>query len=565
MFVRTVKAKQHTYVRIVENYREGGKSHQRIIANLGNLRLQKKALVQIIEGLRRLVDKLYVTEEEIEPQNGLEYGRIAAGIHLWRELGLEEMLERGFARTKAKEVGPIYALCMTLNRLCAPESKLGIFRWLEDVYVPGWRLPRIMGEKEHKEYAERFYRTLDYLERWKSGLEKELYLTVRDMFHLRVDVVFYDVTRTHFEGAGPRGLAKRGYSPNGNPQDKQIVISVVLCCGLPIAHYVFEGNRADKTTVEEVARDLKKRFQIGRFIFVGDRGMVSRKIVEFLEKEEIDYVVALRRRQCLESARAIEVQVDDTWEEVGCVRAREIVEAGDTFAQEEWGLASKEGRRLLVCHNEERAEQQREKRREKMEEVRPGLEALAASVSAGKVKNPRRIAERATRILSRHNGSRYFDWTLKEGRFEFFENSRKIAYEEKLDGKFVLLSRTRHYWLSTTEVVGAYKDLWEIEWAFRNLKDFIQVRPIRHYKERRVRGHVQVCVWALLIQRVLQKKLDDAEVSMSSRMALQSLRTIKAIETEVGPKQITFITPPNPRNLGILKALGLRLPKVLVQ
>jgi len=390
-----------------------------------------------------------------------------------------------------------------------------------------------------------------------------LYLRVRDMFHLRVDVVFYDLTSTYFEGAGARRLGKRGYSRDGHPQDKQILIGLILCHGLPIAHYVFEGNRPDITTVEEVAKDLKRRFQIGRFVFVGDRGMVSRKIIEFLEKEEIDYIVALRRRQCLETARAIELEVDDTWQEVGCVRAREVVESGDTFIEQEWGLASNEGRRLVVCYNQERAGQEREKRGRKMERVRPGLEALAALVNSGKLKNPREIAERATRILSRHNGSRYFDWRLDEGRFQFSEDQRKIAYEEKLDGKFILLSRTRRYWLSTCQVVEAYKDLWEIEWAFRDLKSFIQVRPIRHSKEARVRGHVQICVWALLIQRVLQKKLDEAEVSMSSRMALQSLRTIKAVETKVGEKHITFLTPPNPRNLGILKALQLKLPGVL--
>lgn len=564
MFVRTVGSKGHRYVRIVENYREGGKLHQRVIANLGNLRLRQRDLVQVIEGLRQLVDKVYVTEEEIAPQNAPEYGRIAAGIWLWRQLGFDEGLWRRFARTKVKEVGSLYAQCMVLNRLCDPESKLGIFRWLEDVYLPGWGLPRELEKEEQKEYAERFYRTLDYLEKWKEGLEKELYVRVRDLFHLRVDVVFYDVTSSYFEGAGARGLGKRGYSREGHPQDKQVVIGLVLCQGLPIAHHVFEGNRTDITTVKEVAKDLKERFEIGRFVFVGDRGMVSEEIIEFLEGEGIDYVVALRRRECFETAKALQAEVDETWEEVGCVRAKELVAETDTFVKEEWGLASREGRRLVLCYNEERAEHERQKRREKMDKVRPQLEALAASVNCGKLKNPRTITERATRILSHRKGSRYFTWSLQDGRFEFSEGKRSLAYEEKLDGKFVLLCRTKSYWLSTSQVVETYKDLWEIEWAFRDLKSFIELRPMRHYKDNRVRGHVQICVWALLIQRVLEKKLDEAGIAMSSRMALESLRTIKVVETQVGPKKVIFVTPPNPRNQGILNALGLRLPRVLV-
>lgn len=565
MFVRTVCSKGHRYVRIVENYREEGKLHQRVVGNLGNLKLCQKDLVQVIEGLRRLVEKVYVTEEEIAPQNGPEYGRIAVGVELWRQLGFEEVLSRRFGRTKVKEVGPVYAQCMVLNRLCDPESKLGIFRWLEDVYLPGWGLPRVLEKEEQKEYAERFYRTLDYVEKWKEGVEKELYVRVRDLFHLRVDVVFYDVTSSYFEGAGARGLGKRGYSREGHPEDKQVVIGLVLCHGLPIAHHVFEGNRVDISTVKEVARDLKERFEIGRFVFVGDRGMVSEEIIQFLEKEGMDYVVALRRRGCLDTAKALQVEVDETWEEVGCVRAKEVVAEADTFVHDEWGLASKEGRRLVLCYNEERAEQERQKRRDKMDNVRPQLEALAALVNSGKLKNPRTVTERATRILSRRKGSRHFTWSFKDGRFAFSEDERKLAYEEKLDGKFVLLCRTKSYWLSTSQVVETYKDLWEIEWAFRDLKSFIEVRPMRHYKENRVRAHVQICVWALLIQRVLQRKLDQAGIAMTSRMALGSLRTIKVVETQVGPKRVTFVTPPNPRNRSILNALGLRVPKVLVE
>ena len=120
--------------------------------------------------------------------------------------------------------------------------------------------------------------------------------------------------------------------------------------------------------------------------------------------------------------------------------------------------------------------------------------ALAALVSCARFKNPRKIAERGTRILPRHNGSRCFGWRLKERRLEYFKDQRGIAYEGELNGKFVLLSRTKSNWLSASQVVEVYKDLREIERAFPELSSFIQLRPIQHYKNARVRGHVRVRV-----------------------------------------------------------------------
>jgi len=186
-------------------------------------------------------------------------------------------------------------------------------------------------------------------------------------------------------------------------------------------------------------------------------------------------------------------------------------------------------------------------------------------VCSGKLKNPRTITERVSGILSRPNGSRHLTRSLKDGRFRFWEDKRNLACEENLDGKFVLLCRTKSCRLSTSQAVETYNDLWEIEWAFRDLKSFIELRPMHHWKDNRVRGHMQICAWALLIQRVLQKKLDEAGFDMTSTMALQSLRTIKVVGTKVGQRKIAFVTPPNPRNPCILNALGLRLPKVLAE
>jgi hypothetical protein len=368
MFVRIVKAKSsgqiQQYLRIVENYREKGVRKQRIIANLGNLdRIRDKGQIErLIEGLRRFTKEIYIRPDEIENESGSEYGRIILGTRLWEEIGIGELLREGiFKGVNTDKAGEIYARMMVLNRLCDPKSKLGIFRWLEDVYIEDWDIKKDLTLGERKVMVERFYKTMDYLKRWKYWLEGELYHRVRDLFSLEVDIIFYDITSTYFEGEGPKGLSKRGKSRDGKSRNKQILLGLVMCQGLPIAHHVFEGNRIDKTTVKEVVEDLRERFQIGRIVFVGDRGMVSRKVIEFLEGEGYGYIVALRRRRCLESSKAIEVCFDERDNQGDGLLVKEVVGYGDILAEEEWGLAGKGGRRLLVCLNEERAEEERRK------------------------------------------------------------------------------------------------------------------------------------------------------------------------------------------------------------
>lgn len=564
MFIRTVKTKDKIYVRIVESQREGGKIKQRIIANLGNLQLNKNNFVKIIEGLRKFVDEEFAKPSEIEPQNGLLYGSIIAGLHIWEEIGLRKKLKDRFVKTKVNKIGELYAAIMTINRLISPESKLGLTRWLEDIYFPGYEIEKELSFEEQKRIADNFYRTMDYIERWQKEIEQEIYFEVRDLFNLKVDMIFYDITSTYFEGRGPEELACLGKSRDQRPRDKQIVIGLLLCDGLPIAHHVFEGNRIDKTTVKEVISDAMGRFEIKRFIFVGDRGMVSREVIEYLEGNELDYIVALKRRRSKETTMAIE---EKNWDEkVGNVWFKEIKDLPEEISPAEWGLAANKERRLFVCFNADRAEEERQKRIEKMAKTKSSLEDLQESVESGHIKSERDIITRATEILLHHNGKRYYNYEIKEGKIIFFEKADSIRYEEKLDGKFIILARLKNYNLSGTDVVKGYKQLWEIEWAFRDLKDMIEIRPIRHFRECRVRAHIQIAFWALLIERILEKKLKEKGMETSARKAIESLGQIKVVQTKVGRNQYDFVTAISNRNKSILDAIGIKgVPRVILK
>lgn len=561
MFIRTVKTKNKTYVRIVESQREDGKVKQKIIANLGNLQLNKNNFVKIIEGLRKFVKEEFVSPSEIEPQNGLLYGSVLAGLHIWEEIGLCKKLKDRFVKTKANKIGELYAAIMTINRLISPESKLGLTRWLEDVYFPGYEKGISVDEKRN---ADNFYRTMNYIEKWQKGIEQEIYFAMRDLFSLKVDMVFYDITSTYFEGRGPEGLACLGKSRDQRPRDKQIVIGLLLCDGLPVAHHVFEGNRIDKTTVKEVIDDTMGRFEINKFIFVGDRGMVSREVIEYLEGNGLDYIVALKRRRSKETAMAIK---EENWDEkIGDIWFKEIKDLSEEINSTEWGLAANKDRRLFVCLNPDRAREEKQKRIEKMAKTKSLLEDLQSSVEGGHIKSERDIIRRATEILMHHNGKRHYNYEIKEGKFIFFEKSDSIKYEEKLDGKFIILARLKNYNMKGADVVKGYKQLWEIEWAFRDLKDMIEIRPIRHYREWRVKAHIQIAVWALLIERIMEKKLKAGGLDMTGRRALEYLSQIKVVQTKVGQNQYNFVTAVTYRNKSILDTIGVKgVPKVIAK
>lgn len=562
MFVRTLKIKKYTYVRIVKSVRINGKPHHKTIADLGNLQLKKNELIKVIDGLRKLVADVetYAKLAEIEPQGAPELGRILAAAHLWEELGLTQQLINRFNKTKISVYGELYTRVMVFNRLCDPHSKLGLFRWLEDVHIEDWQLPKDLGESRRFVEVQKFYHTLDYLEEWKEDIEKELYTRLKDLFNLKVDLVFYDTTSTYFEGETVK-MAKRGKSKDGRPRNKQIVIGLVLCDGLPIAHHVFEGNRIDKTTVKETVKDLSSRFEIKRCIFVGDRGMVTKEIIEYLESEEVnyEYIVALRRRRCIETAKALEYNFGQKEEEISNVYVKEIVGAADELAQKEWGLAAKKGRKLLVCLSVQRKQEEEAKREEKMKVVEKELADLKASVQKGNKVDVKQIIESATRILMHHDGKRYFKYEVAgDGKFEYNQDEKGLKYEKNLDGKFVLLIRSDK--LDAKDAVSAYKSLTEVEWAFRDLKSFEVIRPIWHRKDQRVKGHVFVCVLALLLDRVLQRKLYAANMNITSQMALESLRTFKAVATKVADKEFVLTTPVSAKNKEIFKAVGVKAP-----
>src|SRR5499427_1707771 len=574
MYLRTVKAKgaegvEFEYIRLVEAYWENGRSKQRIIANLGRKDLlapHLESLVELLGGGKKTKGSSATCTERIEATLAACWGPMLVARWLWRELGLENILDGLVPKTNdLQKAGRLSladrVLVLVANRLCRPGSEHALAQWLESDFVCGSDGKRILAHWKQQgrvrvdlNWLQEWYRTLDQLLARKERIEVELFGRLRDLFHLQVEMVFYDLTSTYFEGRGPAGLAEFGYSRDGKPRNRQVQVGLVMINSWPIAHQVFEGGLRDSATVEMLLKDLQERFGLGRVIFVGDRGMVTIQNLATLRQRGQGYLVGLKRRRNEQVNRYIEAAAQGQWQQcpVG-ISAQEKEPVPRTMVTEVAG--EEPGVRVFVVQSEERLSYERTMRKAAMEKTRQALEKLALRVASGRLKKAQKIGEAAARILGRNHGSRYYGWSFEQGAFRYFEHPVHLSPEKALEGKYVI--QTEEVDLSAVQAVEAYKDLSEVERSFRELKDLIEMRPIYHHRPNRVRAHIFVAALAFLLARALEKKLKAAAVPMSSAQALEALRTVHVVDIRVGAENRRGVTAGNHQARQILAALGI--------
>jgi len=565
LFLRSVKAAngRHEYLRLVESFRDGDKVKQRIVAHLG----RKDLLAPHLDALIRLlqdesVAPRWVPVDDIATPRASTWGPILVARHLFDKLSLGSILDAGRKALRHGQPLSERIFALLANRLSRPGSEHALAQWLEDFYVcnpqgrrwaPVWKQSRRV--KVGFDQLKLWYQSLDDLLAEKQRIEKEVYLELRNLFSLQPDLAFYDITSTYFEGAGPAQLGRFGYSRDGKPRNRQVVIGVVMMEGWPIAHHVFAGNRLDQTTVLEVVQDLNRRFALNRVVFVGDRGMMTIGNVEQLREMNQGYLVGLQRRNRKDTAEYIHQAESRTdWQEcpVGITASEKSVTPRTRVVE----VAGKEpGVRVFVVHSDEREVYERGMRELSMGRTRKELEALQAQVEKGELKEPDKIGAAAATKLRRNHGHRYFDWELRKGRFQFFEHPINLAREKALEGKYVIQTEERH--LSPVEAVTAYKELNEVERGFSHLKDLLELRPVYHHSDDRVQAHVFVAALALLLDRALEKSLKAAGSGLSTPFAWQALETIRCVEVEVGERRKICVTRGNHHVAEILRALGI--------
>jgi transposase len=570
MYIRTVKVPSSSgtvneYVRVVEAYREGGKVKQRVVADLG----RKDVLQQLLPKLERVLrgtPTLAGAAADVDILQAWTWGPLLVVRTLGEQLGLWRILDEHLGRPPPRQDTAQVpyadrALVLIANRLIRPSSEHGLARWLETDFVcdrqgrrfvPKWQ--RHGRVRVHFQQLQAWYRTLDRLVKAKSQIEVALFQQLRDLFSLQPDLVLYDITSTYFEGKGPASLAKHGYSRDGKPHNVQVVVGLVMVAGWPIAHHVWAGNRLDVTTVTEVVADLVRRFAFRRVVFVGDRGMVSEDNLEALQRDGHGYLVGLRRRRNAQVDAWLQ-QVDESkWQDCPLgITARERRPPLRTRVQEV--ATGNDQQRVFVIDSEERRLYEQAKREQALARTRLRLERLQQRVASGELSEPARIGAAAERALRAHHGYRYYAWEIREGAFRFFEDPVHWPREQRLEGRYVIASSEKD--LTALEAVAWYKQLIEVEHSFRNLKDVLAMRPIYHRVEPRVQAHIFVAALALLLQRLLEKRLDQAGLDLSGPHAMQAVESIRLVEFQVGRDKRRGVSTASPQARQVLQALGI--------
>lgn len=511
-----------TYLQIAENIWDSQKRRSRVqvVCTLG--RADDRAverLRQLVRSIRRQSPEYTAEVEGWKFQDSWEHGAFYAIGRIWESLGIRKIME-----TAAKEEDRTTPLeravfVMVANRCLAPRSKLGCYElWMRKyIYFP---------EGETIE-LHHLYRAMDFLADHKKEIEEELYWHLADLLLMDVDLIFYDTTSIYFEVDREEGLRQRGYSKDKRGDAPQVIVGMAVTRdGYPVKSWVFPGNRTDVTTIEAVKEDLRG-WRLNRCIFVTDAGMVSEENLALLRRGGGRYIVAMPCRKGTDVVTEV-LSRPGRYKEV-----RENLKVKEVWVKD---------CRYVVCFNPLEARRQKAHREEVIKELEEELRSL------------RNHPKRACQLFSSRRYGPYLR-RLKNGELRL--SKKAIRDKEKRDGLWVI--HTNDPELSSEDLALAYKQLIRVEETWKTMKSTIEIRPVFHRTEERIKAHVFLCVLALLVQRVVERACDRTW----SRIR-EELRSIKVGQL-LAPNGTVYQTSPGSQEArNILKKLEINsLPEIL--
>ena len=548
MFFRSKSDGARTYLQLVENQWVEGKSRQRVVATIGRMdQLQESGQIEaIVRSAARFTEKMMVlTAHEKGETTTIATRRVGAGLifeRLWTESGCREEL-RSLLKGRSFLFDVERAVFLTvLSRLFHPGSDRQWERWQEEYRIEGsdgimlhhyYRAMGWLGE-EISEQTD----ALPFAPRCtKDVVEEGLFLRRRHLFS-SLEVVFFDTTSLYFEGEGGGSLGERGYSKDHRPDLKQMVLGVVLDNeGRPVCCEMWPGNTTDVKTLIPVVERLKKRFGINRVCIVADRGMISQGTMEGLEQLKWDYILGVRMRKSVEAQREVLTRGG----------RYKVVHPDKTHSKSPSPLKVKEvkveGRRYIVCHNEDQARKDRGDR-----------EAIVAA-----------LEEKLTHGEKSLVGNKgYRKYLRRKGKEQVFEIDRdKVEQESRYDGKWVL--RTNREDWGADEVALKYKQLLEVEQLFRCAKSVLETRPVYHKCDETIRGHVFCSFLALVLIKELHDRLEAKGLKLEWADIIRDLDRLQEVEIEQDRKRFVLRTQTQGTCGKVFQAVGVALPPTLRQ
>ncbi len=569
MFIRPCyrekNGKRHAYWALVESYRTERGPRQRVVAYLGQLdekgRLGVKEAAQGRPAHRQ--KKLF---EEVEPQwvevdaasvrveNRRDFGGPWLALEMVRRLRLKDFLDATIPKGQEEIPWSAMALVLVVSRLCNPSSELHI----AEHFYGQTAMAELLGVPACKVNEQRLYRALDVVLPHKEALEIFLKNGLGEMFQLEYDLLLYDVTSTYFEGeetGNPR--AQRGYSRDHRPDCKQVCIALVVSkCGMPIGYQVFAGNRTDVTTLKEIVETMEKRYGKADRIWIGDRGMMSEKNINFLKQGKRRYIIGAPKSALKKFEQEL---LCEDWQSIRDGLQVKLCPSSDGEEM------------FILCRSRDRGEKEKAMHERFEKRIEEGLKKIEASCSKKKCK-PVKIATRVGKLIGRNTraaGLFHVDVkTEPDGRAKLVW--RKVEawrdWAQLSEGCYLLRSNVTDW--SAEDLWKAYIQLTEAEAAFRIHKSDLRIRPIWHQKDERVLAHILVCFLAYVLWKMLGELCRAAGLGSEPRRVLAELGKITVVDVVLPTRsgveiRRRCVTRPNDHQAILLQRLGLQLPSHL--
>ena len=564
MFTKLTKSGGHTYVQLVESYRdESSRPRQRTVCTLGRLDEVDGQVDALLRGLLRAkgMPASIAQSPQIAFESALALGDVWALDQLWHELGFDA-LDGIFRRARYTTPVEQAIRVMVFNRLCDADSKLGVLRWLQTVSMPGVKADTLTHQH--------LLRSMDALMDHQALLDSTVAGLLKPLVEQDLSLVFYDLTTIRAAGLSEQvgdvrqyGLSKEGAIA------RQFMLGVVQTAeGLPIYHEVFDGNQSEGATlVATVQKVLARYAHIQRLILVADRGLLSMDNLEELQAivlpsgQAMEFILAVPGRrygEFVEILGGFEAKVAQALQEG---QSQEIVE------ESSW-----QDLRLVVAHNPQRALEQSQLRREKIKQLEAKAQKWAGKLDgqdAGQKAKGRRLSDSGAKARLYHEVkeahlAKIVKVDLKGDLFSYTVDQAALAQAQLMDGKLMLVTNVKD--LQPPQIVQRYKALADIERGFRVLKSEIEIAPVYHRLPQRIRAHAQICFIALILYRVMRQRLKQAQSDLSPERALEQLRRIQRHKVRIEQAQpIEGVSTITDAQTQVLAALGVKKPEKMQQ
>ena len=541
MFARVKKSGKYQYLQIVENRKIKGKVNQRVIATIGRMdQLQAKDQIEtLIRSLSRFSEKVLLVLSGKSDVNAFakKIGPALIFGRLWEELGIQRVI-KDLLRDRKFEFDVERAIFLTvLHRLFVSGSDRSCEKWNRDYKIDGvealslhhlYRAMTFLGERTEDQTDA----TLFSPRCTKDLIEESIFSDRRDLF-TGLDLVFFDTTSIYFEGSGGERIGQKGHSKDHRPDLNQMVVGAVIDNkGNPVCCEMWPGNTTDVKALIPVIDRVRSRFYVGQFCIVADRGMISADNVKKLEQRGIPYIFGARMRKVKEIK-------EDVLSHPG--RYRNVRPEG-ALSKDPSPLKVKEvmlnNKRYIVCLNPKQA-------RKDARDRQGILDSLQKKIKT----NPKSLI-----------GNKGYRRYLKIERDSVSLNQDKIQWESRFDGKWVLITNTN---LSAEDVALKYKELWQVEQVFRDVKSILETRPVYHQKDENIRGHVFCSFLALVLRKELDRRLQQAGHSFEWACIKQDLKALEEIEIQDNGKALALRTECLGTCGKLFRAVGVAIPPTI--